>query len=72
MTVQDFRKKNILTLFDRFGFDQYFGRTGVMETLSMTVSTASALIVSDLIILISSRRKGKINFPGKSQTCFNE
>ena len=26
-------KKNIIALFERFGFDQYFGRTEVMETL---------------------------------------
>lgn len=26
-------KKNIIALFERFGFDQYFGRPEVMETL---------------------------------------
>ena len=60
-------KKNILALFDRFGFDQYFGRTEVMETLSLTASPASALISKmldfGLIIPISGHGKGKYIFP---------
>ena len=59
-------KKNILRLFDHFGFDQYFGRTEVMETLSLTASPASALISkmldSNLIIPISGHGKGKYIF----------
>ena len=59
-------KMNILDLLDRFGFDQYFGRTEVMETLTLTASAASALISkmldSDLIIPISGHGKGKYIF----------
>lgn len=59
-------KMNILALLDRFGFDQYFGRTEVMETLTLTASAASALISkmldSDLIIPISGHGKGKYIF----------
>lgn len=59
-------KKNILRLFDYFGFDQYFGRTEVMETFSLTASPASALIGkmldSNLIIPISGHGKGKYIF----------
>ena len=59
-------KKNILVLFERFGYDQYFGRTEVIETLSLTASPASALISrmldSDLIIPISGHGKGKYIF----------
>lgn len=59
-------KKNILALFERFGFDQHFRRTEVMETLSLTASPASALIskmlVSDLIVPISGYGKGKYIF----------
>ena len=59
-------KKNILTMFERFGFDHYFGRTEVMETLSLTASPASALIskmlISDLIVPISGHGKGKYIF----------
>lgn len=59
-------KKNILALFDRFGFDLYFGRTDVMGTLSLTASPASALISkmrdSGLIVPISGHGKGKYIF----------
>ena len=59
-------KKNFLALFDRFGFDKYFGRTEVMETLSLTGSPASALISKMLdlgrIIPISEHGKGKYIF----------
>ena len=59
-------KKNIITLFSRFGFEQYFGRTDVMETLSLTASPASALISKmlsyKLIVPISGYGKGKYIF----------
>ena len=42
--ISERTRKNILALLDRFGFDQYFGRTDVMETLSLTASPASVLI----------------------------
>ena len=58
--------KNILALLDRFGFDQYFGRTEVMDTLSLTSSPASALIskmlAHNLIVPISGHGKGKYFF----------
>ncbi len=59
-------RKNILALLDCFGFDQYFGRTEVMETLSLTASPASALIRKmlsyKLIVSISGHGKGKYIF----------
>ena len=59
-------KKNILALFERFGFDRFFGRTEVMEVLSLTASPASALISkmldSGLIVPISGHGKGKYIF----------
>ena len=59
-------KKNILALFEHFGFNQFFGRTEVMETLSLTASPASALISRmlsyEMILPISGHGKGKYIF----------
>lgn len=64
--ISERTRKNILTLLDCFGFDQYFGRTEVMATLSLTASPASALISKmlsyKLIVSISGHGKGNYIF----------
>ena len=42
--VSNKTKQHIQVLFERFGYDQFFGRTEVMRELSITASSASALI----------------------------
>ena len=59
-------KRSILFLFDQYGYDQYFGRTQVMELLHITASPASTLIskmvTSGVIIPITGHGKGKYRF----------
>ena len=59
-------KRSILVLFERFGYDQFFGRTRVMEVLNITASPASALLSKMLnagvIISVSGHGKGKYRF----------
>ena len=64
--ISERTRKNILALLDRFGFDQYFGRTVVIESLSLTASPASVLISRmlsyKLAVPISGHGKGKYIF----------
>ena len=57
---------HIHRLFDRFGFDEVFGRSAVMELLEMKSSGASKLISnlvqSDIIEPVSGYGKGKYKF----------
>ena len=57
---------NIQSLFNKFGNDQFFGRTDVMQTLELTASPASALIKKmldlDLIRPVKGKGKGKYLF----------
>ena len=57
---------HIHRLFDRFGFDEVFGRSAVMELLEMTSSGASKLISNlvqaDIIEPVSGYGKGKYKF----------
>lgn len=57
---------HIHRLFDRFGFDEVFGRSAVMELLEMKSSSASKLISNlvqaDIIEPVSGYGKGKYKF----------
>lgn len=57
---------HIRRLFDKFGFDEIFGRSAVMELLDMKGSGASKLIsnlvYADMIEPVSGRGKGKYRF----------
>lgn len=59
-------KRSIQTLFDRFGYEQFFGRSQVMDILGITASPASVLIgkmlASGVITPISGHGKGKYRF----------
>ena len=54
-------KQHIQDLFDRYGYDQFFGRTEVIELLSLTPSPASALIkkMLDMQLIYPMKGKGK-------------
>lgn len=58
--------KNIGILYAEYGNEKIFGRTNVMETLSITASPASELIKkmleSEIIIPVKSRGKGRYIF----------
>ena len=60
---------HIHRLFDRFGFDEVFGRSAVMELLEMKSSCASKLISNlvqaDIIEPVSGYGKGNINLRSK-------
>ena len=60
---------HIHRLFDRFGFDEVFGRSAVMELLEMKSSGASKLISNlvqaDIIEPVSGYGKGNINLRSK-------
>ena len=57
---------HIHRLFEKFGFDEVFGRSAVMELLQLKSSGASKLISnlvqSDIIEPVSGHRKGKYKF----------
>ena len=57
---------HIHRLFEKFGFDEVFGRSAVMELLQLKSSGASKLITnlvqSDIIEPVSGHRKGKYKF----------
>lgn len=57
---------HIHRLFEKFGFDEVFGRSAVMELLQLKSSGASKLISnlvqSDIIELVSGHGKGKYKF----------
>ncbi len=59
--VSNKTKQHIQVLFERFGYDQFFGRTEVMSELSITASPASALIkkMLDWGIIYPMKGKGK-------------
>ena len=57
---------HIHRLFDKFGFDEVFGRSSVMEFLELKGSGASKLlsnlVQADIIESVSSHGKGKYKF----------
>ena len=57
---------NAVLLFEAFGFDRFFGRTEVMELLSLTPSPASELLrklsAADILAPVSGMGKGKYRF----------
>ena len=57
---------NTLLLFESFGFDRFFGRTEVMELLSLTPSPASELLrklsVAGILAPVNGMGKGKYRF----------
>ena len=59
-------KVHIHRLFEKFGFDEVFGRSAVMELLELKKSGASKLISNlvqaDIIESVSSHGKGKYRF----------
>ena len=59
--VSNKTKQHIQILFERFGYDQFFGRTEVMSELSITASPASALIkkMLDWGVIYPMKGKGK-------------
>lgn len=54
-------KQHIKDLFAELGYDRFFGRTEVMEVLSITASPASALIkkMLDMKLIYPMKGKGK-------------
>ncbi len=64
--VSNKTKRHIKDLFDKYGYDQFFGRTEIMNTLSVTASPASELIKKMLemgiIYPLKGRGKGKYLF----------
>ena len=59
--VSNKTKQHIQILFERFGYDHFFGRTEVMSELSITASPASALIkkMLDWGVIYPMKGKGK-------------
>lgn len=57
--VSNKTRLHIQVLFERFGYDQFFGRTEVMSELSITASPASALISKMLNLGVIHPMKGK-------------
>lgn len=57
--VSNKTRQHIQVLFERFGYDQFFGRTEVMNELSITASPASALIKKMLNLGVIYPMKGK-------------
>lgn len=59
--VSNKTKQHIQVLFERFGYDQFFGRTEVMSELSITASPASVLIkkMLDWGVIYPMKGKGK-------------
>lgn len=59
-------KVHIRKLFEKFGFDEVFGRSAVMELLELKKSGASKLISNlvqaDIIESVSGHGKGKYRF----------
>ena len=54
-------KQHIQVLFEEYGYDRFFGRTDVMNMLSITASPASALIkkMLEMKLIYSMKGKGK-------------
>ena len=54
-------KQHIKDLFERFGYERFFGRTEVMDVLGITASPASALIkkMLDMKLIFPMKGKGK-------------
>ena len=61
---------HIHTLFEKFGFDEVFGRSAVMELLELKASGASKLlsnmVQADIIEPVSGYGKGKYRFKNKN------
>lgn len=59
--VSNKTKQHIQNLFKRYGYDKFFGRTEVMQILSITASPASVLIkkMLDMKIIYPIKGKGK-------------
>ena len=57
---------NTVQLFESFGFDRFFGRTEVMELLSLTPSPASELLrklsAAGILAPVNGMGKGKYRF----------
>lgn len=71
----DFSEKTMVhihRLFEKFGFDEVFGRSAVMELLELKGSGASKLlsnlVKADIIEPVSGHGKGKYKFK-KSRNC---
>ena len=64
-------KVHIRKLFEKFGFDEVFGRSAVMELLELKKSGASKLISNlvqaDIIESVSGHGKGKYRFKKQIQ-----
>ena len=60
------RKIHISGLFEKFGYDEVFGRSAVMELLELKASGASKLLSNvvkvDIIEPVSGHGKGKYKF----------
>ena len=54
-------KQHIKDIFERFGYERFFGRTEVMDVLGITASPASALIkkMLDMKLIFPMKGKGK-------------
>ena len=65
------RKIHISGLFEKFGFDEVFGRSAVMELLELKASGASKLlsnvVKADIIEPVSGHGKGKYKFNMKQK-----
>lgn len=63
-------RQHIQILFERFGYERFFGRTEVMSELSITASPASTLLKKmldlDMISPMKGKGKGKYLFVRKS------
>lgn len=59
--VRNKTKQHIQDLFEQYGYDEFFGRTEVMNVLQITASPASSLIkkMLDMNIIYPLRGKGK-------------
>lgn len=57
--VSNKTRQHIQVIFERFGYDQFFGRTEVMTEISITASPASALIEKMLNLGVIYPMKGK-------------
>ena len=59
--VSNKTRQHIQALFERFGYNQFFGRTEVMSVLFITASPASALLkrMLDLGMIYPVKGKGK-------------
>lgn len=66
MTEEKWTFVHIYKLFEKFGFDEAFGRSAIMELLELKGSGASKflskLVQADIIETVSGHGKGKYKF----------